>query len=440
MKRIQVFFAVTVMAALLLTGCGLQTLDELYCPPKRSDEYNNLQSVIDQAMGAAEYSSPRSGENQQTVQMADLDGDGHAEYLLFAKDDSEQPMKIFIFKQVDDAYTLVDTIANHGTAFDQVEYVQLDGAPGYELVVGRQVSDQVLRTVSVYSFADNQSQQLLAVNYTEFLTLDIDGDALIELLVLRPGASDMDRGVAELYGFYSGTIECLGQADMSEPADHMKRIMASNLQGGLPAVYVASAVGEDAIITDIYAVVDGTFKNVSFSNESGTSVKTLRNYYVYATDIDSDGVLELPDLITMPSLSQQRSTSSQYLIRWYSMTHTGEEVDKMFTYHNYIGGWYIQLDGAWASRISTVQNSSGYDFFMWDESLASSEKVLTLSVLTGSDRDALAVEGNRFVLYRSDTVVYAAELTEAAAQYGLTQEKLTNSFRLIHLDWKTGET
>lgn len=440
MKRIYTFFVITVVAALLLTGCELRTLDELYCPPKRSDEYNNLQSVIDQAMGGAEYSSPRSGENQQTVQMADLDGDGYSEYLLFAKDDSEQPMKIFIFKQVEDSYRLADTIANHGTAFDQVEYVQIDDRPGYELVVGRQVSDQVLRSVSVYSFADGQAQQLLTANYTEFLTLDIDSDSLIELLVLRPGASDMDRGVAELYGFDAGTIECLGQADMSEPADRMKRIMSSDLQGGLPAVYVASAVGEDAIITDIYAVVDGVFKNVSFSNESGTSVKTLRNYYVYATDIDSDGVLELPDLITMPSVSQQRSVSSQYLIRWYSMTHTGDEVDKMYTYHNYIGGWYMQLDEVWASRVSTVQNNSGYDFFMWDETLETSEKVLTISVLTGSDRDALATEGNRFVLYRTDTVVYAAELTEAAAQYDITQEKLTNSFHLIHLDWKTGET
>ena len=34
---------------LLLDGCALLTLDELYCPPKRPEENDNLQSVIDEA-------------------------------------------------------------------------------------------------------------------------------------------------------------------------------------------------------------------------------------------------------------------------------------------------------------------------------------------------------------------------------------------------------
>lgn len=440
MKKIAYLFAVAFMAVWLLTGCAAQTLYQMYSPPKRSEEYNNLQSAIDQAMGGAEYCAPLSGENQQTVQMADLDGDGISEYLLFAKDSSEMPMKIFIFKRVDEAYTLVDTIENHGTAFDQVEYVQINDKPGYELIVGRQLSDQVLRVVSVYSFTDGQAVQLMTTGYTKFLTSDIDRDDRIEMLVLRPGATDSDNGTAELYGFYAGTIECLGRADMSEPADKVKRIMVSNLEGGRPAVYVASAVGEDAIITDVYAVVDGRFTNVSFSNESGTSVKTLRNYYVYATDIDSDGILELPSLITMESPVQGRSVDRQYLIRWYSMTETGNEVDKMFTYHNFVGGWYIRLDEQWASRIATTQQINGYDFYLWDEDFQSTQKLLSISILTGSDREAAAAEGDRFIIYKNDSVVYAAELDTAAAECGMDREKLINSFHLIHTDWKTGET
>lgn len=440
MKRICVLFLAVVMAALLLTGCSMGTLDQLYCIPKRSEEYNNLQSVIDKAMTGADYCAPLSGENQQTVQMADLDGDGLSEYLLFAKDTSERPMKIFIFQQKGESYVLVDTIENHGTAFDKVEYVQIDGSPGYEIVVGRQVSDQVLRAVSVYTFHESQAKQLMAANYTQYLTCDIDQDSLIEILTLCPGPTETDSGVAELYGFHSGTIECLGRADMSEPADRIKRIMISNLQGGLPAVYVASAVGEAAIITDIYSVVDGSFTNVSFSNESGTSVQTLRNYYVYATDIDSDGVLELPSLITMAASGMERSAERQYLIRWYAMTQTGEEVDKMFTYHNFVGGWYIQLDEHLASRISTTQHMNQYEFYILAEGIQPAQKLLTITILTGSDREQIATEGSRFVVYKSDVAVYTAELAEAAAQYGLTQEKLINSFHLIHLDWKTGET
>lgn len=95
--------ALALLMALLLgmlSGCVLQTVDELYCLPKRSQEYQNLQAAIDQAMGdTLQYCAPLSGENQQTVQIMDLDGDGNMEALLFASGNGEQPLKIFIFTQ-----------------------------------------------------------------------------------------------------------------------------------------------------------------------------------------------------------------------------------------------------------------------------------------------------------------------------------------------------
>ena len=85
--------------ALLLGGCGLRTVDEMYCLPKRSESFSQLQSAMDIAMGDMEYAAPIAGENQQTVQMADLDGDGSEEYILFARSESEKPMQILIFSK-----------------------------------------------------------------------------------------------------------------------------------------------------------------------------------------------------------------------------------------------------------------------------------------------------------------------------------------------------
>ena len=84
----------------LLTGCNMPTVDQLYCLPKRYSADSNLQQVIDEAMEDLQYCAPISGNNQQTVQSADLDGDGKDEYLLFAKDNSEKPLKILIFSEI----------------------------------------------------------------------------------------------------------------------------------------------------------------------------------------------------------------------------------------------------------------------------------------------------------------------------------------------------
>lgn len=445
MKKLKRMMLLLLVASMLLTGCAMRTVDELYRVPKRSEEYNNLQSAIDSVMVGLEYSAPLSGENQQAVQMNDLNGDGAAEFLLFAKGTGDKPLKILIFGQQAEQFVLLHTIESSGYAFDQVEYVQMDDRPGYEVVVGRQVSNQVLRSVSVYSFADNAQETLMSANYSKFLTCDLDADQRSEVLVLHPGQADTDSGVAELYSYGAGGIERSTEVSMSEPVDQLKRIMVSKLDGGIPAVYVASAVEESAMITDVFALVNGHFTNVSFSNESGTSVKTLRNYYVYASDIDSDGVIELPSLISMRTVTRELVQERQYLIRWYAMTINGEEVDKQYTYHNYVGGWYLRLDDAWASRVSVEHENTGheeerFDFYVWDETYQKADKLLTVFAFTGSEREETAMLNNRFVLHKTDSTIFAANLEGASASYGLSQQSVIDAFSMIRMDWKTGET
>ncbi len=438
-RKIRLISVLLVMA-LTLSGCAMRTVDQMYYPPKRSDEYNDLQSVIESAMSGMSYSAPVSGENQQIVQMADLNGDGVQEYLLFARTDAEKSLRILIFGLVDGAYKLIETITCSGSAFDQVEYMEMNSRGGVEIIVGRQVSDQVLRSVSVYTLTPNGAEQLLSANYTKFMTVDLSADGLGELFVLRPGASNADNGIAELYAVINGSVERSNEVNMSQPADMLKRIITGKLHGGQSAVYVASTVGDTAIITDVYSLINNKLTNVTLSNESGTSVQTMRNYYVYADDIDSDGVVELPDLIPMKSTSNTQPADRHDLIRWYAMTANGGELDKMYTYHNFVGGWYIQLQDSWAPRITVSNLGYRYEFYLWDENFENIEKIMTVYVMTGQDRETQATQEDRFVLSRTESVVYAASLESCAEKYGITKESMVWNFHMIQQDWKTGET
>lgn len=429
-----------VMVAALLCGCKMGTVSDLYSLPKRSDEYANLQWVMTSAMTGLEYSAPLSGDNRQSVQAADLDGDGEPEYILFAKGSSEKPLQILIFSGDGEKYELLDTIESTGSAFDQVQYIQMNDTPGMELVVGRQVSDQVVGSVSVYTMVDKQMEQLMSANYSEFVCYDLDGNKNSDLLVLQPGESE--NGVAVCYSYENGSVERSQVANMSEPSENILRIMVGSLYDGVRAVYVASMASGtgEGIVTDVYAMLDGQLTNVSFSNESGTSVKTLRNYYVYADDVDGDGILEFPDLITMHSTQESNTSSSQYIIRWYSMTSDGSEVEKTYTYHNFVGGWYMELNADLAPYFAVTQKGSSYEFSLWNEDYTAAENLITLYVLTGQKREEQAKTDNRFVLHRSESITYAAELEVASAFYGMTQENVISAFHLIVQAWNTGET
>ena len=440
MRNRKKLICLVLLAALTLSGC-MRTVDQMYRVPKRSDEFTELQTAIDKAMNGLSYSAPLAGENQQAVQTADLNGDGVQEYLLFAKSDTEHPMRILVFKEQSGSFELVQTLQSNGSAFDMVEYVQMDDVPGVELVFGSQLTDQLLRSASVYSFtAELEAQLLVTANYTEFLTVDLDRNSVSELFVLKPGQTETDNGIAEVYGIKNGKMERSNEMNMSGPVDRLKRILVGNIHGGIPAVYVATTVEDTALITDVYTCSDGVLSNVTFSNESGTSVKTMRNYYVYADDIDNDSVVELPYLLPMMPMEDMPTGERQQLIRWYAMTAEGKEVVKAYTYHNFLGGWYMELDSQWASRLTVVNNGNAFTFYIWDEAFENAQTVMTVYVLSGQNRAAQGQTENRFVLYENDTVTYSASLESCAADYGITQQAAIGAFHLIRQDWKTGET
>ena len=441
MNLIKKLCCAVLAAVLCMSLCGcVMTVDQMYVPPRRSESYKNLQTLLDEYRRDMDYCAPITGENQQSVQMADLTGDGVKEVLVFLKGSDEHPLKVLIFRQVGEKYETMTIIETSGTAFDQVEYIQLDGEPGLELVVGCQVSEQVLRNVSVYRFSSGQPEQLMTVNYQKYLTLDMNRDGRGDLFVLRPGRTEGDCGIVELYSAPEGTLERSAEVTLSQPVGQLKRIMTGSLHDGERAVFVASIVDAGTIVTDVYALVGGELTNVSMSNESGTSVKTVRNYYVYAEDIDGDGVLELPSLISMRDASLERSGEREHLIRWYALAADGSEHDKRFTYHNYLQGWYMELDPNLVDRLCVVPEDTGrFAFCLWDKNYTSLQKLWTVYVLTGEDRSSVAAEDGKFQIMKTESVVYAVLIEQDARKLGITEEILTNSFFLIQSDWKTGE-
>ena len=98
------------------------------------------------------------------------------------------------------------------------------------------------------------------------------------------------------------------------------------------------------------------------------------------------------------------------------------------------------LNNEWATQLSVEQTDNTYRFFVWDAEQQKNIPIFTVFALTGQNRDADAVEDGRFILQRTDRVVYAGLLEADAAEYGITQNNLINDFRLIQKDWNTGET
>ncbi len=429
MPHYRKFILFALVLAMLLTGCSMPTLNELYCLPNRSNSDNNLQEVIDEAMEDLQYSAPISGANQQTVQSADLDGDGKDEYLLFAKDTSEKTLKILIFSELAVGYVLMDTIEGFGFAFEFVEYAQVDDRPGLEIVVGRQVSEQVVRSVAVYRFTSGFARQLMNASYFRMVTEDFDSNGREELFLISPGQTEDSPASATLYTYEDGEFFRSAEMELSAPADALKRVTVNTLANGSKAVFACSAMAEDQLTTDILGAAGTEITPVLLDFKT----ETLNNYFIYPEDIDGDGMAELPVLQPMKVPSDAKA---QYLIQWHAISAAGEITRKLSTYHNHKEGWYLRLDFDWASRATVVQKDDSYTFHMWSENGNYTRELFTILILTGPDREAQAKLDGRHLLYRGETEIYVMLFNEGA---DLDEEKLLSSFRQIRMDWNNEE-
>jgi len=426
-------------AALMLAGCSMQTVDQMYQLPKRSEDYSNLQFEIDKAMAGLVFSAPLAGENQQSVQIADVDGDGDPEYLVFTKSNAEQPLRILVFNRIDGVFVHTDTIKSNGAAFDQVEYIQMDRKPGLEVVVGCQVSDQLVRSVSVYSFASGVAEQLLSADYRSFVTVDMDDNGLSELFLLRPGEGATDNGVAELYSIRNGVMERSNEANMSVPAEKLKRVHVGKLIDGASAIFVTGAAVDGSHSTDIYTKKEGMLVSTYWSGIANPEDVKLFNNYLYADDIDNDGVVELPSLVTLQVDGNISATEQRDVICWYTMGSNGTTTEKLYTYHDLVGGWFLKLNERLARRIIVRCVGNTCEFYLYFNQGIIPAKLMTVYTFTGQNREEQSISDGRFVLYKTDAVIYSASLENIASDYFITQQSMIHSFHLIRQVWKTGE-
>ncbi len=445
MKFIGRVACLATMLVLLLTGCFFKSVDELYALPKQSQEYYDLQEEIEKLMvSGVVYAAPISGANQQSVQLANLDEDSEEEAIVFLKTSGEKPLKAYIFDRIDGSFQNVAVIEGDGSNFESVDYIQLDGQAGLELVIGRQVSDQVLQSMSVCSLVDGQLVEQLTANYSEYKIADLDMDGNSDIFVLRFNAEER-TGVAEYFRYVQGELLKEPEVLLSADVNTVKRIVVGNVSAFRPAIFVAGLCDETTIITDVFSLENNDLVNLTTSGAAATSATALQNYFVYATDIDKDSVTELPQLQQLPQPETSEGAESQWILNWYGIYPVNLPRVKLTTYHNYAGGWYLEIPDVWKNQLVVERTPSdggvrGYVFNQWDGEGSTPIPIVTIYPFTGSDRAQQSTTNGCFVLGELGDVTYAAKLGTAPLTQILNEETIRDMFHFIHVDWNSGET
>ncbi len=438
----------------LLCGCMNQSGEGLYALPQLPEDYLALQKAISQVISGqgAEYAAPVSGSNVQNIQLHDLDGDDIQESAVafLRVPSAEKPLKIYIFRQdqATQEYQAAWVIEGDGTAIYSVAFENLGGTKDKEVVVSWQISAKV-RSLTAYSLQPGgDAAELMHSGYARHAVVDLDRDNEKEIVLVQLDTAE-DRSRAELYDYDNGLMVHTSTAPLSLGITEIQTARVGALTDMIPALFVSSDLAESGgRVTDIIALREGALTNLTLNDAIGKSLTTLRRYTefkdVNGADINSDGVLELPLPETMPQLEE--GGSQLYLFHWVQFSLDGTATRVCTTFHCYDDGWYLVLPESWKGVVTIARrDASGslaaseraVSFYYWPDSETPPEEFLTIYRLTGSNRTARATIDERFTLFESNDVIYAAKLRDAEWDCGLDADGLQIQFNRIRVAWST---
>ena len=467
---------------LLLSGCLFRSPDDLYRQPERSRGYEQLNAAIRAVRVGleAEFGTQVedvtivSGDNTASIQLQDLDGDGLRESAVafFRVPGIEKPIKIYIFTQIGEEYTVTGVVEGEGNAIHAIDYAQINSEGRKELAVNWQINTGAYQ-LGIYTvdgvglpaegmdkekaeehIASLQTMTRANLTGTELLLtrcsvasdgssgcrlLDMDRDTRTEVLVTRMDASGLTSQV-ELYGWQDGALESVAMADLSVGITAMNRVRTNYLAGEYdqPVLYVTSTLADGSRVIDVVAYVGEKFVNVTL-DDSGISRELIQGYTdINPTDINRDEVAELPSPNPLPSYGES-SSSNFWLIDWAQYDERGRRSHVLTTYHNVSDGWYLEIPESWRDQITISRNDQVTGrrevvFSHWRGADQEPEPFLSIYRMS-SNQSVGGEEDGWMILREEENVTYAVRFHDCSWNSGIDEMDLLERFNTIQRSW-----
>lgn len=423
-----------------LSGCSFATGDDLLQAPKPTKNYLALQNELEAMLKTgAVYASPESGENRNTVQLKDLDGDGEEEAIaLFRESSGSTKFIIFVYKKIGETYIKMGTINGSGTAIASIDYPVLspDGRRG--IVIAWQLVGDGTTGMTVSALSGAKIVNLLETEYNSFQLTDLDADGAEELVTVT--IDPQGRKSAKMYDYTEGEMEVAGEAALSIDANSIVRVQSGYALGKQPAIFVEekneSGVG---LLTDIFIYQDGIFRNCAMETEQEQRQSTYRPVSIYVTDINGDDMIDVPRAVLSPGYAPN-SKDPQYYLDWYTYGYSAPQYVRT-TYNSQLEEWKFTIPDAWRTQVSVRRTNRAIGVscttFLQIRTDGTEVPLLHLYYLTGEAREYYAQTTGMIRLQETPSAIYAAEIPEEAAESTLylESEQVKEHFALITQEW-----
>ncbi|MBR7133855.1 MAG: hypothetical protein IKD04_10040 [Clostridia bacterium] len=429
--------AITVLMLSCLCGCGnffAADTAELLSPPELSGELAPIaEEITKTAGGQYTFKYPSRGDYRSAVVQKDIDNDGISEaFAFYATAEGEtMTMNINVIRSYDGEWksAAVQSIVAGGV--DRLEFCDLDGDGEEEILVGWEIYGTSEMQIAVYSLGENALTQRMLQRYTHFATCDLDEDGKNEVLLVKTNSAEQQNSAA-IYSFTAEGVTELSSCLLDGTAKTVSEPIVAELSTGKPAIYIDEIKGVGAV-TEVLFLEKGSLVNPLFQPDAGETLATLRSVSFSISDINGDGIIEIPVQESVPSVLTSEVNEKLYLTNWCSFN--GESLtNQMTTMINVNDGYYYTLPARWVGNIAILKDTENRlrEIYRYNASdMTVGDKLFYIKAVDIEAWKAGEYSGEGVSeITRNDETAFICYISKTAALEGLTLEEIKSDFKL----------
>ncbi len=446
MKKLISLILIIVML-LVCSGCSLNffSVESLMSPPAQSGKNGDVEKAFKKLMSdkTIQLRTPVSGDYQTAFVLYDLNGNGIEEALVFYNDSSvDASVRIAFLECVNDTWVISGDVKGAGSGVYDVSFSDLDDNGCYEILVGWTLYDSnSTKIVSVYEITPGD-KGIYTLNtlgneyYSAKSIMDFNGDDKEDLVLVY---LDDSQEIQKSY------FRCFSLSDNNEFVKYAESKLDSLITSVSKIQFDVIENGKKSfnrIFIDCSKTDSSTFTEMLYWDYEDKAIvrayknpskKTLRHSKINCSDIDGDGILEIPSNTTIlgdEKLLTVKKGDNQYtftMIKWLN-AYGDKSEGNINTLFNPLDLYLYRLTRVNEVTVYYDILSESLKFCLWDKE----EKLVKEELLSISYRDAkntLDAEGQK--LSETDNGQFYFNITDHGKRFGLTDEGVKTSFIII---------
>lgn len=446
MKRINAIIKkfIPLAAAAFFAGCTFGgSVDLLLSPPKLSEEQNAVYNALLKSVGHdVKLQYPRAGEYRSAFVFADIDSEPDDEAIVFYEKSGETEgagnVRINIIDRVDGKWVSVYDHAGMGTGIDRILFSDMGGNGAKSMIIGYTLLSGE-KSASVYSYDGGILSMDYSDSYSTMFVTDINRQGTDDLVLIRP-SGPLKKAALTVVSRSNESGEAVesGSVALDESATDFVNIVYGYVSSDMPAIFIDGLSGGQLTTEVVYSVND-MLRNPIYLSESGLIEHTRRRMGYLSTDIDLDGIIEIPTRTPFPGYpsdtqsNSQDSRNSVFSTDW-NVFDNYSIVKKYSSYYSAEDGYCFILPSRWDGMVTAKTDSATGDVvfckFMIDLENSTTE-LMRIAVAGDSQRDALLEDGYMEIKSNSNThyLVKCPDIEDEPLM--LTGTEISNNFYIM---------